>query len=648
MIILLLCFVLWLIFTHKLGMNETNRFLIHHPHSDPSFYTPKKAIMSGNAITGEDKECISSLMALKYRAITPPSSSSTTLKKKNKESFPRRVSSAKSDEPSNDATPSSKHQWSKTDSQQQTCSFCVPIGTDEDVHYLDEVQCFIRSHCLEFFMVENKNNDSANTGTSVTANGRIGIRCSFCKHSSTHLKTCGSTYFPTSLSEISLIADTWTSRHLPHCSMIPIDLKNKLGNSTQLFALPRGGILPENNHQFWIHSARKLGLCETVEGIRLHPSARVMNAKPPLPSPTPAAINVQFQSPQFHRKLIHRVSPPAMNHFMHERQTDFNRVSPTIGQTPNYPHMVQRSTSSPPPTMRPAKKNIPFGYFDSIEEYQRHRAASSPSTTTKRDYNKSTPKKASSKVKADDSSLTKDTPDVELKEKVTEEQLNEFIQHAKLVEMKDKDLVPDYLFLAMAQMKPCNLTETDRVGCYKQRKVGFLGMCCKNCGGQPGFGKYFPATVRSLAQTTTSQTIVKHIAVKCRHCPPEVRLALLALQRDQNDKDRAVKDNHGSTFESRPRYGSRKVFFQRIWDRLHGTGDEKITPTTGNVSGQKVCTPKRAVVSPQVGDNGSIKVLRSRDLNNNAKRSRLVSYTEQYNGNECDYYHRKLARPVSS
>merc|ERR1712038_333779 len=121
-------------------------------------------------------------------------------------------------------------------------------------------------------------------------------------------------------------------------------------------------------------------------------------------------------------------------------------------------------------------------------------------------------------------------------------------------------------------------------------------MSCKHCGGQPGFGKYFPATVRSLAQTTTSQTIVKHIAVKCRLCPPEVRLAVLGLQRDQASKDRAVKDANGSAFESRPRYGSRKIFFQRLWGRLHG-GD--IPAASEPVVERKA---RRAVVSPHFDD----------------------------------------------
>jgi hypothetical protein len=130
-----------------------------------------------------------------------------------------------------------------------------------------------------------------------------------------------------------------------------------------------------------------------------------------------------------------------------------------------------------------------------------------------------------------------------------------------LVLVKDRDLVPDALFVAMAQMKPCNLTEQDRVGCYKSREIGFLGMCCKHCGGQPGFGRYYPNSVRSLAQTTTSQTILKHIGSKCRFCPLSIRQAVVELQKQQ-----AAREGLST---GRPRYGSRKIFFQRVWSRLH-------------------------------------------------------------------------------
>ncbi|KAL7567027.1 hypothetical protein ACA910_019950 [Epithemia clementina (nom. ined.)] len=153
------------------------------------------------------------------------------------------------------------------------------------------------------------------------------------------------------------------------------------------------------------------------------------------------------------------------------------------------------------------------------------------------------------------------------------------IADSKLVCMDDQDLVPDPLFAAMAQMKPCRLQYADRVGCYKNRELGFIGMCCKWCGGQPGFGRYYPNSVRSLAQTTTSQTILKHIGSKCRFCPPDVRNAILELQEVQ-----AAREGLPT---GRPRYGSRKIFFQRVWQRLHNgkvtkdldEGDEKTSVT---------------------------------------------------------------------
>lgn len=146
-------------------------------------------------------------------------------------------------------------------------------------------------------------------------------------------------------------------------------------------------------------------------------------------------------------------------------------------------------------------------------------------------------------------------------EQFKEYNLEELIEDFVLVQMKDRDLVPDALFVAMSQMKICHLTQADRVGCYKSRDLGFVGMCCKHCGGQPGFGRYFPNSVRSLAQTTTSQTILKHIGNKCRFCPAEIRAAVLDLQSQQ-----AAREGLAT---GRPRYGSRKIFFQRVWSRLH-------------------------------------------------------------------------------
>ena len=99
-----------------------------------------------------------------------------------------------------------------------------------------------------------------------------------------------------------------------------------------------------------------------------------------------------------------------------------------------------------------------------------------------------------------------------------------------LVTSDEKHLVADYLFLALEQMQPCNLMDSDRIGCYKGRRTGFPGLACKHCVGQAGCGRYFPASEASLSQTTTSQTIINHVR-NCRRCPLEVRKQLEMMRR---------------------------------------------------------------------------------------------------------------------
>jgi hypothetical protein len=107
------------------------------------------------------------------------------------------------------------------------------------------------------------------------------------------------------------------------------------------------------------------------------------------------------------------------------------------------------------------------------------------------------------------------------------------------------------------------------------RPIGYLGLCCGHCGGQPGFGRYYPNSVRSLAQTTTSQTILKHVTSKCRYCPDHIRRAVMDLQRMGAEENSPV---------GRPRYGSRKIFFQRIWHRLHQQEDGAGPPSGSSSS----------------------------------------------------------------
>jgi hypothetical protein len=127
-----------------------------------------------------------------------------------------------------------------------------------------------------------------------------------------------------------------------------------------------------------------------------------------------------------------------------------------------------------------------------------------------------------------------------------------------VVNTEDKELVTDYLFLLLDQMEACQFTEQDRAGGRSKVKdyaVGYPGMQCKHCAGKAGFGRYFPVNLHAITSANSDRNIHNHIT-KCRRCPKQVRDELNQLQEEQS--------------QCKNRRGSRKLFFERIWERLHG------------------------------------------------------------------------------
>ena len=106
---------------------------------------------------------------------------------------------------------------------------------------------------------------------------------------------------------------------------------------------------------------------------------------------------------------------------------------------------------------------------------------------------------------------------------------------------------------------------------------GFVALC--RCGGRPSFGRYFPNSVRSLAQTTSSQTMMSHITLYCRECPDQIRTWIdLLQQREQTD-----------VVATSSTYGSRKVFFERVWSRIH-IGGEPLTSEANCTNDDDSCS----------------------------------------------------------
>jgi len=131
-----------------------------------------------------------------------------------------------------------------------------------------------------------------------------------------------------------------------------------------------------------------------------------------------------------------------------------------------------------------------------------------------------------------------------------------------VVREEDKDLVTDYLFLLMEQMQSCFFTEEDRTGGRSKIKnipLKFPGYECRHCHGRAGFGRYFPSSVAALSLANSDRNVFNHLQ-KCRRCPPQIKKELLRLSKEQS--------------QSKNRRGLRKLFFSRIWERMHGKGSQ--------------------------------------------------------------------------
>lgn len=126
-----------------------------------------------------------------------------------------------------------------------------------------------------------------------------------------------------------------------------------------------------------------------------------------------------------------------------------------------------------------------------------------------------------------------------------------------IVYSEDLNLVPPYVFFLMTQVESCHFTEADRFVARSKGPVGYPGFQCRHCSGHAGLGKYFPVSSKSLSTNSTSQNIHAHL-LKCRKCPPDLKRRLTELKEEKSKAPRLEP-------------GWRKVFFDKVWARMHGS-----------------------------------------------------------------------------
>lgn len=136
------------------------------------------------------------------------------------------------------------------------------------------------------------------------------------------------------------------------------------------------------------------------------------------------------------------------------------------------------------------------------------------------------------------------------------------VENGQLVLEEDRGLLTDYFFHLMKQLKLCRFSEADRKtrgGKRENIAVGYGGLQCVHCADAPNSRKFFWSNVDRLANSFAE--IPGHV-LKCRRCPNSLKSALLELKRRHPEQ------------MARLARGSQKVFFRRMWRRLHDEDPE--------------------------------------------------------------------------
>eukprot|EP00591_Stephanopyxis_turris_P009706 CAMPEP_0195528334 /NCGR_PEP_ID=MMETSP0794_2-20130614/30421_1 /TAXON_ID=515487 /ORGANISM="Stephanopyxis turris, Strain CCMP 815" /LENGTH=491 /DNA_ID=CAMNT_0040659455 /DNA_START=557 /DNA_END=2032 /DNA_ORIENTATION=- len=151
---------------------------------------------------------------------------------------------------------------------------------------------------------------------------------------------------------------------------------------------------------------------------------------------------------------------------------------------------------------------------------------------------------------------------------------------------EDRSLLTDYIFFIHQQLKMCRFSEADRKARGGNRdhvKIGYGGLQCRHCADNYESRKFYWSNVDRLANSFAE--ISSHIA-KCISCPDEIK-----------DRAKKLKLDHQKQMSKLPR-GSQKVFFRRMWRRIHDGSavvEKEISPDSagteeggrGNIGGNE-------------------------------------------------------------
>ena len=136
-----------------------------------------------------------------------------------------------------------------------------------------------------------------------------------------------------------------------------------------------------------------------------------------------------------------------------------------------------------------------------------------------------------------------------------------------LVLPSDKRNTTAFTFHLMSQMQPCVFTEADRLGRRRGLNVGFAGLACRHCFGVYGSGRFFPSSIKTMADASKTLDVIYRHVTKCKNCPTDIKNGL-----------RNLREFHDSERSKMP-FGNQRAFFVKIWGRLHENSEFIPNPT---------------------------------------------------------------------
>lgn len=283
----------------------------------------------------------------------------------------------------------------------------------------------------------------------------------------------------------------------------------------------------------------------------------------PIPTTKPQSIKRGREE-----KMSSGVMPPQGSHWDFPPGGSGSRP-PSIhdSQPPPYPYHPSHMMQMPPPAVGAGSSYPPYMQGPAVHQHGAVTEESPPRVIKKR---KTTSCKTSPKGRQSDDDTYKSS--ITFLTKLASDKAKSFVTADSdvgqyLIDSQDANLLTDYFFHIMQQLVICRFSEKDRKtrgGKRENVDIGYGGLQCIHCINTQTSRKFFWSTVDRLANSFAE--IPSHI-LKCKHCPDAVRDALLVL-----------KGRHHDQIQTLPR-GSQKVFFRRVWRRLHdNAGMQAATP----------------------------------------------------------------------